>query len=93
MQCGPTTVTRKFPVVLGKIFLRWVFNKADLVFFIYRIVWYALYTRSSMNSSVDFFESLIDEDGRFSELNCQEPQRVQRQRPSVQRMRPHPQGK
>lgn len=26
-----------------------------------------------MNSSVDFFESLIDEDGRFSELNCQEP--------------------
>ncbi|XP_038206449.1 BTB/POZ domain-containing protein 6-B isoform X2 [Zerene cesonia] len=46
-----------------------------------------------MNSSVDFFESLIDEDGRFSELNCQEPtQRVQRHRPSVQRIRPQVQA-
>ncbi|XP_050672013.1 BTB/POZ domain-containing protein 6-B isoform X2 [Leptidea sinapis] len=43
-----------------------------------------------MNASVDFFESLIDEDGRFSEVNtCQEPsQRVHRQRISIQRIRP-----
>ncbi|XP_045502703.1 BTB/POZ domain-containing protein 6-B isoform X1 [Colias croceus] len=93
MKGRATAVSHKFPVVLGKIFLRWVFTKADLVFFVYRIVWYALYTRSSMNSSVDFFESLIDEDGRFSELNCQEPtQRAPRHRPSVQRIRPQVQA-
>ncbi|XP_047523317.1 BTB/POZ domain-containing protein 6-B isoform X1 [Pieris napi] len=89
MQGSATVVSKKFPVVLGRILLRWVFTKADLVFFIYRIVWYAFYARSSMNSSVDFFESLIDEDGRFSELNCQEPtQRAPRRRPNVQRIRP-----
>ncbi|XP_013192203.1 BTB/POZ domain-containing protein 6-B isoform X1 [Amyelois transitella] len=79
----------KLSVVIGKIFLRWIFTKTDLVYFVYRlvyyrsIVWYAchLQLRSSMNSSsVDFFESLIDEDGRFSELNCQDPPQV-RQRP------------
>lgn len=40
-----------------------------------------------MNSSVDFFESLIDEDGRFAELNSQEPQWGYRSRPQ-----PLPQG-
>lgn len=61
--------------------------------FIYSIVWYALYSRSSMNSSVDFFESLIDEDGRFSELNCQEPaQGAPQRRPIIQRIRPQIQG-
>lgn len=33
---------RILPVILGKVFLRWVFTKADLVFFIYRLVWYTL---------------------------------------------------
>ncbi|CAH0594116.1 unnamed protein product [Chrysodeixis includens] len=75
----------KLPVVVGKVLLRWLFTKADLVFFVYRFIWYAchLHVRSSMNSSVDFFESLIDEDGRFAELNnCQEPrERGYRPRP------------
>ncbi|CAB3246194.1 unnamed protein product [Arctia plantaginis] len=80
----------KLPVVLGKVLLRWIFTKADLVFFVYRFVWYAchhIHVQSSMNSSVDFFESLIDEDGRFAELNSQEPQWGYRSRP-----RPLPQG-
>lgn len=54
-----------------------------LIFYLLSFIWYAchLHTQSSMNSSVDFFESLIDEDGRFAELNCQEPiQRRQRSR-------------
>ncbi|XP_026734863.1 BTB/POZ domain-containing protein 6-like isoform X1 [Trichoplusia ni] len=75
----------QLPVVVGKVLLRWLFTKADLVFFVYRFIWYAchLHVRSSMNSSVDFFESLIDEDGRFAELNnCQEPrERGYRPRP------------
>nr|CAB3508078.1 unnamed protein product [Spodoptera littoralis] len=72
----------KLPVVLGKVLLRWLFTKADLVFFVYRFIGYAchLHVRSSMNSSVDFFESLIDEDGRFAELNCQEPRQGYRPR-------------
>lgn len=28
----------KLPVVLGKLLLRWIFTKADLVFFVYRLV-------------------------------------------------------
>ncbi|CAG9565288.1 unnamed protein product [Danaus chrysippus] len=82
--------TRIIPVILGKILLRWIFTKADLFFFIYRVIWYAFHVRLSMNSSVDFFESLIDEDGRFSDLNCQEPsQRTPRRRnTTVQRPRP-----
>lgn len=28
----------KLPVVLGKVLLRWIFTKADLVFFVYRFV-------------------------------------------------------
>lgn len=62
----------------------------------FSIFWYAFHIRSSMSSSVDFFESLIDEDGRFAELNCQESaQRAQRRRVNtntVQRPRPLIQG-
>lgn len=31
------------PVVVGKIFLRWIFTKADLLFFIYRYVQLSIY--------------------------------------------------
>ncbi|KPJ18073.1 hypothetical protein RR48_11921 [Papilio machaon] len=88
MKGRPPLPPRKIPVLLGKLFLRWIFTKADLVFFVYRLFWYAFQSRSPMNSSVDFFESLIDEDGRFAELNCQEPSHREHQntrsRPLVQ---------
>ncbi|CAH2094408.1 unnamed protein product [Euphydryas editha] len=94
MKGGIRRAPKIIPVVVGKIFLRWIFTKADLLFFIHRIFWYVFNARLSMNSSVDFFESLIDEDGRFAELNCQEPpQRGQRrQTNTVQRARPLIQG-
>ncbi|CAH0728263.1 unnamed protein product, partial [Brenthis ino] len=92
---GKAPRRRLLPFAVGKIFLRWIFTKAELLLFIYRVFWYATHIHSSMNSSVDFFESLIDEDGRFAEPNCQEPaQQAQRRRVNtVQRPRPLIQGR
>ncbi|CAG9106013.1 unnamed protein product [Plutella xylostella] len=86
---GAVKVPSHLTVFVGKVVLHWLLKNADLVFIIYRFVWYAckIQEKSSMNSSVDFFENLIDQDGRFAELNCQENThrggRV-RQRPSLQ---------
>ncbi|XP_049877932.1 BTB/POZ domain-containing protein 6-B isoform X1 [Pectinophora gossypiella] len=86
---GKPSAPPKLPLILGKLLLRWIFNKSDIIFFVYRFIWYA-HVQSSMNgSSVDFFESLIEEDGRFAEQNWQESTlRTPAQRPRRQSLRP-----
>lgn len=40
---GSFRAPKILPVVVGKIFLRWIFTKADLLFFIYRYVQLSVY--------------------------------------------------
>lgn len=64
----------KIPIVFARIIVNWLLTKADLLFVFTRLAWYALKVSedTSMNCSVDFFESLINDDSRFAELTCRD---------------------
>lgn len=63
----------KFYFILYAVLSFYNLHKYSIKKNFYSFIWYAN-VRSSMNgSSVDFFESLIEEDGRFAELNWHEP--------------------